>query len=419
MKLLVKRINWSGCHQWKMDETSLHHQSRRYFSVVFVRDQWRERMMIDQPEIGILGFLVAGNGPDRRWLVQLKSEPGNVGFVQIAPTVQATRSNYERVHGGRPTPFLAFFAESGKTGMDVLGSEQGDRFLNKFNRNCKRLVSEDSVLPEAGEQYCWLSNEELKSNLRKDYAVNTDARSVIASGSWHLLSGDPQRMFLDGGLDAELATSFHRSCSAVDGRQEAHALRLLARIYRDYPPSYRRVPLGQVRDHVLSEEGVFDAERRQVLGYFDCHMPDREVVHWQQPLVERDVVGLHVLLFRLDDGVARFNVAAYPEIGIHGRVEFGPSLQSGDTPFKLSTEVLLETLNDAEIILEIEQSDEGGRFNRNIGRYVIAHWHGDPEILNRENGCWLTAAELEQLSIKKGVLSNELRTLLSLLLSLA
>lgn len=419
MSLLVTRINWSCCHQWKKDETSLHHQTRRYFSVVFVRDKLRERVMIDQPEIGVLGFLIAENGPARKWLVQYKSEPGNVGHVQIAPTVQATKSNYERVHGGNPTPFLEFFTEPGGARKDVLGSEQGDRFLNKFNRNCKRLVDQDWVLSEVSEQFDWLTSEEIKSNLKRDYTVNTDARSVIASGSWHLLSDNPQRMFLDGGLPMDIATAIHRSYSARTSQHKAHALRLLAQIYRDFPLPYRRVPLAHLRDHVLLEEGIYDSEGRQVLGYFDCHMPDREVIRWQQPLMERDVVGLHVLLFRLTDGVALFNVAAYPETGIHRRVEFGPSLQSGDTPFKLSSESLLETLNEAEIILDIEQSDEGGRFNCNISRYVIARWHRDPDVLNTDNGCWLTAAELEQLSAQKGVLSNELRTLLSLLLSVA
>ena len=70
-------------------------------------------------------------------LVQAKVEPGNIGYAQLAPTVQATQSNYERVHGSQETPFLDWFLGQRQDAVldDCLQSEQGSRFLGKFNRN--------------------------------------------------------------------------------------------------------------------------------------------------------------------------------------------------------------------------------------------------------------------------------------------
>ena len=39
-----------------------------------------------------------------KYLLQAKVEPGNINKIQISPTVQATRSNYLRIHGGKTIP---------------------------------------------------------------------------------------------------------------------------------------------------------------------------------------------------------------------------------------------------------------------------------------------------------------------------
>jgi len=415
----ARHIRFTGCQHWRMDDTSVRHESGRYFSVGFVNDGSREHLMIDQPEIGILGFVLSGQGADRRWLAQAKAEPGNVGYVQWAPTVQATRSNYERVHGGEPTLLLELFTGPGPLIENTLGSEQGDRFLNKFNRNCKVLAPDCFAPPGRRGHFEWISNRQLKAKLREDFTLNTDARSVIACGSWHLMADLPDRMFLDGGQDTEIAEALHRSYGDRCTKRQARALELLGEIAEAFPVQLHRTALRELVGHELSDAGVFDCRGLRVLGYFDCQLPGREVARWQQPLIEEAMVGQHVLLYSVRDGVAFFRTAAYPEIGFHRRAELGPSLQSGEARFRLEVEALTAMLNEAETLAEVQQSDEGGRFFRRISRYRVARWHGDPKALSPANGCWLSAGDLEELSRRSGVLSNELRTLLSLLLSAA
>ena len=60
-----------------------------------------------QPEGGILG-LVARETPDRgvEFLLYAKAEPGNIGVLQLCPSVQSTWSNIRRAHGGKLPPML-------------------------------------------------------------------------------------------------------------------------------------------------------------------------------------------------------------------------------------------------------------------------------------------------------------------------
>lgn len=196
----VNKVDRDTCPDWNIDLNTIYHSSRRYFSIVCIKYNGIERIMIDQPEIGLLGFIVTSNDKNRQWLIQNKPEPGNVNYYQYAPTVQATKSNYERVHGGKSIPFLEYFQNEAKLIVNIEGSEQGDRFLNKYNQNCKYLISPSFNL-KIDKSFLWITTEHLKQKLGANYTVNTDARSVISSGTWNLLTEDVDNIFLDSHLE--------------------------------------------------------------------------------------------------------------------------------------------------------------------------------------------------------------------------
>ncbi len=401
-----------------MDTESIHHDSRRFFSVICVHDGECEKIIIDQPEIGILGFIVAGTTEQRKWLLQRKSEPGNLQYEQWAPTVQATISNYQRVHGGEATPFLDEFVAPRNPVCNVLGSEQGSRFFNKFNRNCKILVEEPFSLDCFSHRFDWVGSESLKEMLRLDYTVNTDARSAIVSGAWHLLA-DSDELFLHGPLQQEVALAIHRSYGKAEPWGRRIPEELISQISHEYPLSPRRVAINQMKEHLVGEDGIYTAAGERVVGYFDIHMPSREVSRWQQPLLEQSGTAHCALLLYIHNKIAYFSVSLYPEAGHIGRIELGPTIQTGLGIFKHSDEDVAATLANSEILADIHQSDEGGRFFQNVCRYTLGRWHGDPSALDAVNRCWVTASELERLSLFNGKITNELRTLLSLLLSFA
>ena len=152
----------AGWH-FAADSGNLVHRSGRFFAVAGLRVEvesgpvsgWSQPMLF-QPETGVLGMLVKRFGGVLHCLIQAKMEPGNHYRLQLSPTVQATRSNYTAVHGGRPVPYLDYFRGAAPSTVltDVIQAEHGTWFDQKRNRN---LVVETVDEIEIEEGFCWLS----------------------------------------------------------------------------------------------------------------------------------------------------------------------------------------------------------------------------------------------------------------------
>ena len=110
-----------------------------------------------QNENGILGIIRKKFNNNYKYLLQAKLEPGNINHLQISPTVQATESNYKRVHGGKKTLFLEYFTKK-KFIIKSKQSEQGLRYLNKFNTNYLVETNKHLKLPK---HFRWFSKLEL------------------------------------------------------------------------------------------------------------------------------------------------------------------------------------------------------------------------------------------------------------------
>ena len=112
--------------------------------------------------------------------MQGKIEPGNINEVQISPTIQATKSNFTRVHGGKTPPFLSYFEhpERYRVISDILQSEQGARFFRKRNRNMILEVEED--IPESAV-FRWMTLGPIKEFTKYDNLINMNSRTVLSS----------------------------------------------------------------------------------------------------------------------------------------------------------------------------------------------------------------------------------------------
>ena len=87
-RLRVERIPFAACDSWRFRDGALSHDTGAFFSISGV--QARSNLaaldglalpMVDQPEIGILAFLVHEGEDGAEWLLQAKAEPGTVGAV--------------------------------------------------------------------------------------------------------------------------------------------------------------------------------------------------------------------------------------------------------------------------------------------------------------------------------------------------
>ena len=413
--LQVARATLSHCAAWRLEEGELRHVTGRFFQVVGAEavtpagETW-QGPLLRQEEIGLLAFLVRESVSGHQWLLQAKAEPGNVGGVQIAPTIQATESNFQRVHGGAATRFIEWFLSGSDEHVvtDVLGSEIGSRFLRKRNRNALALVPAGRRVALGGA-WRWFDGVELRAVLGRSYAVGTEARSVIVSGPWSLIADGRPFSRWRGGRDfrSKLARSYETE------PEVAGTLAQLGRARAAAVPGAGQIPLQELGDWRLDERGLHPRGRRRAsVSFVSVVAHDREVHQWCQPLMGRTGVAACDLICQEREGVLRFLLRAAWEHGLMERIELAPSRLVDDVRE-------IERPDDETVRLSMVQSDEGGRFLHCRTRYRIIEWSAGDAEPTRPGEHWLTLAQLEALAHQPTALTNETRTALSLLLQWA
>lgn len=428
----VEEIPWQSSREWKLDVSRLRHRTGGFFSIAGYAVQTDEQIrfsqpLIVQPEIGILGFLLRKDRGYSEILVQAKPEPGNVHLVQAAPSVQATESNYRRVHGGESTPYIEYFLGGMPvvTHSDSLQSEQGTRFLGKYNRNMLVEVTGQPDSPPVSSLY-WAPVDRILGLLREDFMVNTDARSVLVSSPWTVLTsgGEPFGRGRDtDGLEHDL----WKSWSAPEDRTvltDEEIERRLMKKRRTDPFEVREVGLDFDRDWVQGQKPYLsDPGDRYRVRQFNVRTTEREVEHWDQPLVASTREGACILFGRSFNGILHFLFRPRAEIGFRECYQFGPSIQTEDGGPDLDEDgARLDRLLEgaqaaARTVISCRQSDEGGRFYRSVSEYSIAVLDEDTEIPADDSLVWMSLGQIERFASKTGFMSNEARSLVSLFLS--
>ena len=151
INLSIKKVPFSYLKEWEFSakNRNLRHKTGKFFSIdgIEVKTNWNgftswSQPIINQPEVGYLGFITKEFRGVLHFLVQAKIEPGNINHVQLSPTVQATKSNYTQVHKGNKPKYLDYFIKASKNQivLDQLQSEQGGRFLKKRNQVLKIIL---------------------------------------------------------------------------------------------------------------------------------------------------------------------------------------------------------------------------------------------------------------------------------------
>ena len=176
---------------WGFDaHKNIRHDSGKFFSIEGIKvsaifngklSEW-DQPIINQPEVGFLGILSQRKNGILYFLMQGKIEPGNVNKIQLSPTLQATKSNFTQVHGGKAPAFLEYFKNDilGRTIIvDQLQSEQGARFLRKRNRNMI-IKMDENILINVPENFCWLTLKQIKEFLNYPNLINMDTRTVLS-----------------------------------------------------------------------------------------------------------------------------------------------------------------------------------------------------------------------------------------------
>lgn len=188
----VELVPIKQLERWYVEEETgnIRHDTGKFFSIEGVKIESRAREVgswyqpiINQPEVGILGIIVKQLDGIYYFLMQAKTEPGNIDNYQISPTVQATHSNYTRVHGGKLPQYVDIFLDREDPRYNVIfearQSEEGARFWKKNNLNIILEVPADE-LTEIPPEFCWMTLHQLKLLLLQPNLVNICARTVLS-----------------------------------------------------------------------------------------------------------------------------------------------------------------------------------------------------------------------------------------------
>lgn len=399
-------------------------RKRSFFSVkgmrLFVDGNFKkEQPIIIQPEIGYLGIICKEINGVLNFLMQAKIEPGNVNCVQISPTIQATKSNFTRVHGGKLPLYFDYFEHSSKYHViyDQIQSEQAGRFYKKRNRNMIMLIDEDI---EVYPSFKWMTLGQIKKLMEINNLVNMDTRTV--------LSGIPfvTERIPDNELN-EIESLFKDKAifeSIFNGEQS----KMLPEIYQKVN-NYKMfrditlvtIPLNQLVDWYIDEYGVTCKKQADfMVRYYDIEISGREVQHWGQPLFKAIGAATFGLISAVISKKRNFIVKIKPEIGSFDKVEIGPTIQweathylYNDDPIENFFRKQLE--HSTGLLIDVILSEEGGRFYHEQNRNIIIECSADqlPELPN--GYIWIDFATLNYLSQVNNCLNIQLRNLLSLI----
>jgi oxidase EvaA len=433
-EMTVQRVPLADIEGWRFTAggRALVHESGKFFSIEgmdITRTgsnplSWQQPL-INQPEIGILGLLAKEFDGVLHFLMQAKNEPGNRRQLQLSPTVQATKSNYTRVHGGAPTPYLDHFVRPGRGRViaDVLQSEQGTRFLGKRNRNMVVETIDDIVVRD---NFRWLTFGQIRRLLAVPNLINMDSRTVLACLPI-AASGWPEAPLGDG-PDSAFAADLRRSVQATeaDGHHtDAEIASWLNDVRTETDLDVEPVGLAALRDWRLSNLDI--AHRRgkyfRVIGV--SVRGRREVDAWSQPLVAPRGTGVVAFLTRRIDGVLHVLMRAAVEPGFLDVVEFGPTVQCcpgdyADLPPERRPRFYDYVLNATDNVrCDLVLSEEGGRFYHAECHYMVIECDGYPEAIEpHPDFHWMTVRQLLTLVRHRNYLNVEVRSLITCLNSL-
>jgi len=444
----VKRIPFEEMQAWSFERSTgnLVHASGRFFSVegIWVSTnfgpvpQWSQPIIV-QPEIGILGILTKKFNGVLHFLMQAKMEPGNIDTVQLAPTVQATRSNFTRVHRGKTPPYLDYFLDlaGSRVLVDVLQSEQGARFLRKRNRN---LIIETTGDVPLREEYCWLTLGQIGQLVRADNILNMDARTVLSCipldapelqdatiSQLPSVLAEPTATDVGASLDSLEGFRVDLLRSAVGPQHPMHAfegiLHWLTQLKFRYELDVERIPLKLVQgwrrtDLQIEHE---DGKYFTVIAV-SVDADNREVPSWTQPLIKPCQEGIVAFLVKSINGTLHFLVQAKVEPGNFDTVEIAPTVQCLTGSYQRvrpdRRPPFLEYVLNApseRVRFSSLQSEEGGRFFHEQNRNIIIEVDGSFPYEVPVNYLWVTLRQLRQLVKVNNYVNVQGRCLLSCL----
>ena len=332
----TKEIGIQNLKEWSFDsQGNLSHKSGKFFKVTGVVNETLKTGILLQNEIGTLGCIASRLDGIMHFLIQFKKEPGNIVSSQLSPTLQATISNQQKVHGGNAPKYMNYFRQNDNKNVIVekLLPEQGDRYWRKFNNNI--IVLADYFDDE--NEFKWMTLGQIYEFSKINNSINSCLRSVLSLiPTKELIDKSKSKKNVQKIIDKEITNFEHKSKledSVVDFKEKNELL------------------------------FITNDDKFHIKG-FSIAIKDREVSKWDQPLIYDPYLEKYILISIIKNNKRYYLLKKYSENGYKNGFVFGPTYTDRSFIDKKGLNLLLkkvESYGNLNLIREIEMSEEGGR----------------------------------------------------------
>jgi len=398
----LKMKKLSELKKWKISSNKIYHESKKFFQIIGIRVKsnyhknlsW-EQPIVRQNEKGILGILRRKNNGIFQYLIQAKMEPGNINKLQLSPTVQATKSNYNRVHSGKKVRYLNFFKNVKKKDIlvDVIQSEQGGRYLFKFNKNTIVNINKNIKLEK---NYIWLTKRDLSKLIQKNNLLNMDSISVLSCAIKKNTHDFPEYSL------RELQDWFNI-------------------LKRKYFIKRKIIPLNKLKSWQF-DKGSFCYKNNKYFSIIGINVKtnSREIPEWDQPIIKEKNLGLSGFIIKKINSTYHYLV----------RFSLQPGIKRSGLSCTVRTSNIVNCLNNNNYsnlmkyylkkyfinnyrgIIKYNkiQSDEGGRFFHSRSKNLIVQIGEKEKIKLDPNYIWMSHNQILHF-VNRGIFDIEARIL--------
>jgi len=393
--LIVKKKDLYKLNNWVFNKKEIYHNSKKFFKIAGLRikSNFYKKRNWDQPiifqnEIGILGIIKSSK--TNKYLLQAKVEPGNINKIQISPTVQATKSNYSRVHGGKKIPYLKYFKKKNKNFS--LQTEQAFRYFNKKNSNIITYVSKKL---DIHENFRWFSKKEINILLKKKNLINMDTLSVFSS-----FIKKNKRDF-----------PINSKTSIIKWKKSLN---------KKYFLTNEIINLNLIKNWKITKTKI----AHQTNNYFSIigikvKTNQREITAWDQPIIQGSKMAFAGYLIKKFQNTNHYlcryilkpgSVESTYTCSINMSKFSGYKKNKDLTYFQKNLVSKYFINSNVKILYDNILSDEGGRFYQSQIRYMACKIEQDEDIILPENYIWFSQNQIIDL-IRKQKIDIEARLL--------
>lgn len=343
----VEVVGLKKLKEWKFDKAqNFVHKSGRFFKVKRIKNINFESGILDQSEIGVLAVFCTYINNILHFLVQFKAEPGNYNNAQISPTIQATRSNYSKVHGGKTPPYWLELksTNSNQIIFDSLQPEQGNRYWQKYNRNMLIFTKQLEEI----NNFKWMTLGQIYKFASKESSINSCLRSVLS-----LIYLSNKELKLD--CDIRNITSEINNLS-----EESKGENWIENGVKKFYDS-------------LSDSLIFKDSKNyfQIIG-IKANIENREINEWYQPII-LEQNKFNYSLFRINLNNKNYYLwKPFKQPGSVFGYFYGPTVLDYNNISETEKLVsVFEKTFDIKLSTDVLMSEEGGRFYKNVARHRI------------------------------------------------